>query len=342
VTEQCVHEEFLEYLGRRHLGYCHKCGRTMEYDPTGAEKPRDVTAEFGGKSPFPAEKKTAVAVSVGAGASVDAGVPYRHLNGYTNYNILPGDSQRAREHSVAQRMSTEALEASAEGVPHQRNNFARMAWYLEHKDAIIADVVAMGPTQARKKWHIPSSTFSHHLQVWGVAVPHRKSPEKKAAAGERAPAIVGMPRWTSRGPKDNTAKGRYWKGHVAEIEADLRTIGPDETRRKWGMGEKWLYHWLPALASRQLWKASLSGQLAAVAPVAAEASAPAGQVDRSPSSTEVTSQPAPDGWHDLVVDPLPAWNEGWDPTVQVQWLRSTTAIVVAETLREDRRAVAAA
>jgi hypothetical protein len=276
------------------------------------------------------EAKSLAAVVVGAGVSdgIDPLVPDRNLHGSSNYNISRAESQRAREHSRDRNMSTEALEASAEGVPHQRNNFARMAWYLENKAAIIADVVAMGPTQARKKWNIPSSTFSHHLQVWGVAVPHRKSPAKVVAA---APAIVGMPRWTHRGSKDNTAKGRYWKARMTEIEADLRTIGPIETRRKWGMGEKWLYRCFPTLASGVLWRASLSGQLAAGAEHTA-------QVTEQVTSGAPGCQPV----HGGDGARLPPWNEAWDPTVQVQWLRSATAIVVAETLRDDRRAAVAA
>jgi hypothetical protein len=108
------------------------------------------------------------------------------------------------------------------------------------------------------------------------------------------------------------------------------------------MGQKYLDRHYPVLASRMLWRRSLSGQLAAVAPVAAEASAPAGQVDRSPSSTEVTSQPAPDGWHDLVVDPLPAWNEGWAPEVQVQWLRSATSLALAGIIASIKHTAAVA
>jgi hypothetical protein len=332
----CKHTEYVDYLNGRHLGYCRQCGRTMEYDNDGG-KPRDVTAEFGGNNPFPfpSAGRTAVAVAVPIGTA-EAGLPRRVSNSGAGYSLTAEQRHQAAERNRARaEASKPAVDAESERPPHQRNNFARMAWYLENKAAIIADVRELGPTEARKKWNIPSSTFSHHLQVWGVAVPHRKSPEKRvAAAGERAPAIVGMPRWAHRGSKDNTAKGRYWKAHLAEIEADLRAIGPDETRRKWGMGEKWLYRCFPALASRQLWKASLSGQLAA------SGADHAAQVTEQVTTGAPSSQPARDAGGDSAR--LPAWNEAWDPTVQVQWLRSTTAIVVAETLRDDRRAVAAA
>ena len=320
MTEQCVHEEFLNYLGRRHLGYCHKCGRTMEYDNDGG-KPVDVTAEFGGKSPFPVEGRSATAVAVSITPDAEEHQTPRHVsNSGSGFTLTAEQRHQAAERNRARaEASKPAVDAESERTPHQRNNFARMAWYLENKAAIIADVVAMGPTEARKKWHIPSSTFSHHLQVWGVDVPHRKSPAKKTTA----PAVAsGMPRWTHRGSRDNTAKGRYWKAHLAEIEADLRAIGPDETRRKWGMAAGWLHRHFNVLADKQLWKASLSGQLA-------EASA-------GTAPAQPTVEQGDDGAR------LPPWNEAWDPTVQVQWLRSTTAIVVAETLREDRRAAAAA
>lgn len=297
---QCKHDEFLDYLNGRHLGYCRACGRTMEYSPVDGDKPIDVTEEFGGKCPFPPVEASGQAVIIPAGSNTQVGgLPQRG-----NWDITPRQAAQARQRGTSGRHATspEALAASAEREPHQRSNFDRMRWYLEHKDAILADVHELGPTQARKKWDIPSSTFSHQLRQWGIVVD--KAKRKPLGAGKRC----------------TTARGRYYATHAVEIEADLRSIGPAETQRKWGMGSKWLERHFPLLSSRRLWKASLSGQLAqAGTEQTAEQTA-----QREPC------EPAPDGdGHGAVDVALPAWNEGWAPEVQVAWLRSATTLALA-------------
>jgi hypothetical protein len=300
---ECKHDEFCDYLGPRHLGYCRVCGRTMEYGGDG-EKPRDVTEEFGGNCPFPypPDGRMAGAVTIPAGTNTEGGLPKRG-----NWDISPEQRHRAQLRGNESRVA--GLAALRTMQPHQRGNFERARWYEDHREAIVADVKVLGPTEARKKWNIPSSTFSHHLRVWGVLPPGAKLANRpKAKPAPKRP----------RPQNDAWQRHRHFSAHLAEIEADLRAIGPAETCRKWGMEQRWLERRFETLASRRLWRDGLAGERAA-----------AEQAPDAPAST------GPDG------HTLPAWSETWPPEVKVAWLRAMGDITVAEVLRDNRAAAAA-
>jgi len=317
---ECKHDEFCDYLNGRHLGYCRVCGRTMEYYDDG-EKPRDATAEFGGKCPFPyppqGHSEAAVSVPASSAPSIEAGHDIRQERGANSFAITPSQSRNAKvrlAESRAAETSAAAVQARAETEPHQRNNFDRSRWYEQNRIAILADIEAMGPTKARKKWHAPSSTWSHKLRVWGVV-----------SQARRLSAATKLPLAATR-----MARGRYFAEHAEEIERDLRAIGPAATCQRWGVSDTWLGRRFGQLASRRLWRASLGDE-------SAEADATADAVSGEPpegiqaNDSIKLDAPAPggNGWHELVASPLPAWSETWAPEVQVAWLRSATTLALA-------------
>ena len=65
-------------------------------------------------------------------------------------------------------------------------------FYELHRKAIQADIIAMGATEARKRWQIPGSSFSKLLKDW-TAPPAAPSPE----TGKTPPAPA------AKKPKDD-------------------------------------------------------------------------------------------------------------------------------------------
>ena len=240
----CVHEEVLDYLGRRHLGYCRKCGRTMQYDPTGAQKPRDVTAEFDGNCPFPSPFERS-----------DTATP---IEGQVR---VQGQAEQPKPESVT--TTTE----SHTTVKHR--------YIMEHLDEILADAPRLGKGETCRKWGISANTW---YRLTTERVYSRVKGADRADRGKDISVAVGAQETreepilvqgvvSSPGDKRaNWAKGRHWKAHMDEICQDVEAIGPDATREKWGMGETWLYH--HGLLGRKATREP------AVAPTA-EASAPA-------------------------------------------------------------------
>jgi hypothetical protein len=297
----------------------------MEYHPLGEEKPHDVTEEFGGNNPFPFTFTTSGFANPEKAHRDDEPLTAyeRRAASHSNFAITPEQSRNARERNRAKR-----AEASAAPVPKSKN-FDRMRYYLANKDAILADVKALGPTEARKKWGIPSSTWTYRLRAWGV------STLRPAPRPQDPVTPAGMPR---------VERGKYWRAHAAEIEADLREIGPGATMQKWGMSDVFLRHEFHDLSSKKAWLNSPAGRRAQVAPEPATTQT-AQQVTQQTPGGGYTAMEIPDGGDGkfahlpiAVIPSLPLWNDGWNPVVQVEWLRAATTIAVVGMTRDGRKA----
>ena len=358
----CIHEEVLDYVGRRHLGYCRKCGRTMEYDDEGGE-PRDVTAEFDGNCPFPSPFESSHGIPITPRAQDNRRDAFPQDDN-DHYTLTPARSRVAND----RRHDAGAVQEQGPrlGKGGGRNNRERERYYLAHKDEILADVRELGRTEARKKWDIPSSTFTHHMQRWGVGAPRRKSPE---------PAKPGKP-------------GKYESDREA-ITQDIITMRPADVCRKWGIPkgsyDGLVHRWglreqrdeagapLPPaeettlrvpegaadkrgnMAKSRHWKEHFGEIVEDMRTLGRDATqakwgmgdtwlrdhglagkaAPAQPAEASALATPVRS--AMTGGNG---NQLPPWSESWDPAVQVEWLRSWTVVECTKVLREEAEATA--
>ena len=136
-------------------------------------------------------------------------------------------------------------------------------------------------------------------------------------------------RWPPCSPKNFIAAGRYYKEHIDEIRHDLDELGFDATRTRWGMSDSWLYANIPGIHRGEIHRREAPPVLPSVTDACAVAAAqvPQTSTDALESLTQVSPEP-----HGIVR--LPPWNEGWNPEVQVEWLRLAASIAVAGMQRE--------
>jgi len=352
----CVHEEVLDYPGGRYLGYCRKCGRTMEYDPAGHEKPRDVTAEFDGTNPFPSPFESGHSTPITPHGQ-DKSTRALSRDKGDNYTLTSARSRLARER---QQQAKAPEEPTLAGTGGGSNNRERARYYLAHKEEILADVRELGPTKARRKWGIPSSTFNHHMRAWGVDVPHRVGGSRRPGASEHyasnresisqdiiimAPKDVcakwGIPkgsygglveRWGLREQRDEA----LGSGHIAKEPAPAHEeqsqlsiqlpAGAADKRDNIAKSRRWKEHFDEIAEDMRTLGREATQAKWGMGETWFYAHGLSGKAARA-QTPEAFRTTAGNG-HDL-----PPWSDAWDPIVQVAWLRACVAMAAIDELK---------
>jgi hypothetical protein len=175
VATLCVHDEYLDYLNGRHLGYCRKCGRTMEYHPLGEEKPHDVTEEFGGNNPFPFTFKASDPASAREvrGGDEPLTAYERRAASHSNFAITPEQSRNARERTAARR-EQEPVTEIPQFPSGTKGNTAKGRFYAAHFDEIRADLERLGPKAVMDKWGMSEAWLYDHFKGMNPNLVRRK------------------------------------------------------------------------------------------------------------------------------------------------------------------------
>lgn len=90
----------------------------------------------------------------------------------------------------------------------------RHKYYEQNKEAILADVKAMGVMATGEKWKIPGGTMSTLRRRWQK---HTDTPKP------------------SNNPKTAWEKHEYYEKHKEEILGDLKVLGSVATKQKWNL-----------------------------------------------------------------------------------------------------------